>query len=330
MIKGLAMRRPARGSTPGWPNDRNQPRRTLLYMKETRGEGMNSKLMVPALLVGMVVALGVGVYIGRQTSVPVTPVGAPPTAGAADPAPPAPKPPVAPQNEGLSPEAIAKAKNVPAVLEDPAGDYQIVAVIEGAEANSKLTQNLQVIGAQRQRLLALTQQYDRLPAEAVQQRELVAGEVMAARRTLEQNLRFMAQGYGYSLQFNYRLVPHAASLHKVTKGADDKPVSELAHQFSDAKTYEAFQKLREEYLMQTVAEVKAAAGEEDAAVPGEPELVDPEAPLADPVAADEPDFEPSEELKAMERKLIAEYDFDPKLNYQVNLEKTALYARASQ
>ena len=38
----------------------------------------------------------------------------------------------------------------------------------------------------------------------------------------------MAKGYGYSLQNNYRLVLHAATLHEVTKGEDDKVKVELA------------------------------------------------------------------------------------------------------
>lgn len=219
-------------------------------------------------------------------------------------------------------EEMAKTKNVPAVLEDPQGDYQLVSVIEGAEPNRKLTRNLQVVGAQRQRLLALQQQFDSMPANAFAQRELVAEQIIKVRKTLEQNLRFMAQAYAYSLQNNYRLVPHEATLLLVTEGEDGKPKTEKVHEFNDEASYEAFQKLRNEHLLQTVAEAKEAAAAKETPPVGE--AVE-EGAVETP--AETPDFEPSPELQAMANKLIELYSFDPKKNYQINLEKTALYAR---
>ena len=50
-----------------------------------------------------------------------------------------------------------------------------------------------------------------MPADAFAQRELVAEQILQTRKTLQQNLQYMAKGYGYSLQNNYRLVPHAAT-----------------------------------------------------------------------------------------------------------------------
>ena len=40
--------------------------------------------------------------------------------------------------------------------------------------------------------------------------------------------------------------------------------------------------------------------------------------------------EPSPALKAMQEELIGEFDYDPTKNHQVNLEKTALYARPAR
>ena len=233
----------------------------------------------------------------------------------------------APARKGITSEEMAKAKNVPAMLEDPAGNYQLVAVIEGADANRKLTQSLQVIGAQRQRLLALSQRFDRMPANAFSQRELVAEQILKTRKLLQKNLQFMAKGYSYSLQNNYRLVPHAATLHEVTKGEGEEVKVELVHEFKDAKSYEEFQALRDEYLLQTVAEAKVAVGPEEGA-----EEVDEEADeegAAEP-APEAPVFEPSEELKAKAATLIADYEYDPAKNFQIKMEKTALYARPAR
>jgi hypothetical protein len=195
---------------------------------------MNSKLLATTLVMGVAATLNIGTASAQQA-------------------------PAAPPKKEMTSEQMAAAKNVPAELEDPAGNYQLVAVIEGADANRKLTQNLQVVGAQRQRLLALTQQFDRLPADAFSQRELVAGEILKIRKTLEQNLRFMAQAYSYSLQLNYRLVPHAATLLAVTGEEDGKPKTEVVHEFKDAAGYEKFQKMRDDYLIQTVTEAREAA-----------------------------------------------------------------------
>jgi hypothetical protein len=207
-------------------------------------------ILVVGVLLGIVAALGVGIYLGRQGEGPDPEAPGGSGVGAS----------AGVQTGGLSPADVAKAKNVPEILEDPTGDYQLVAVVEGGEQNRKLTQNLQVVGAQRQRLLALAQQYERLPAEAEAQRELLGMEVNGLRQTLEKNLAFMAKSYGYSLRMNYRLVPHAATMLLVDKGADGTASTTVAHEFKDSKSYENFQALREEFLIQSVAEAKQRAG----------------------------------------------------------------------
>ena len=301
-----------------------------------------SAVLIGVAIIAILAAAGVGYLIGNRGNSPDPAshsAGTPEqtaalTTGALTP------PPPAPQSKGLSSADLSKAKNVPASLPDPSGNYQLVAVIEGEEENRKLTSSLQIVGAQRQRLLGLSRQYDRLPAASIQQRELTAGEILKARQTLARNLQFMARNYGYSLQFNYRLVPHSASLHLVTTGEDGKPAPRLVHEFKDATSYERFQKMRDDYLLLSVNEAKQAAAEaaeEKADDSPATETLETPAPAdateSGPAPAPSPQpttSEPSPALKAMQEELIGEFDYDPTKNHQVNLEKTALYARPAR
>tara|TARA_B100001057_G_scaffold172165_1_gene172936 strand:- start:48 stop:1103 length:1056 start_codon:yes stop_codon:yes gene_type:complete len=237
---------------------------------------MNQKkqlVSVQALLISLIAIVIVGIVaiaymIGKKGSAPVVdanspaqstlPV-APSPAANAQTSTLKPTPPAAPQPKGLTSAELGKAKNVPPTLSDPGGDYQIVAVIEGEEANRELTSGLQIIGAQRQRLLALSRQYDQTPAASIQQRELIAGEILKSRNLLSKNLRFMRAKYAYSLQFNYRLIPHTASLFLISTGEDGKPSPEKIHEFTDSALYERFQKMRDDYLILSVKESKKPA-----------------------------------------------------------------------
>ncbi len=261
-------------------------------------------------LIAIAISFAVGFLVGRQGGTPDEKESAGPDK---------PAPAAAPAASGMSSEDIAKSKNVPAVYEDPGGDYQLVAVIEGVEANQKLNQNLQLVGAQRQQLLSLSQQFDGLPADAAQQRELIAGEINSVRQALVSNLQFMAQNYGYTLQASYRLVPHVAELFEVTVD-DDEVSTELVQRFEDAGSYRGFEKLREEYILASVNQAEEAKAAEEGA--DENGADDEEADSATEEAP-----EPSPEMEEIRKKLIEKYKFDPNKNYQINFEKTALYAR---
>ena len=256
-------------------------------------------------LIAIAISFAVGFLVGRQGGTPDEKESAGPDK---------PAPAAAPAASGMSSEDIAKSKNVPAVYEDSGGDYQLVAVIEGVEANQKLNQNLQLVGAQRQQLLSLSQQFDGLPADAAQQRELIAGEINSVRQALVSNLQFMAQNYGYTLQASYRLVPHVAELFEVTVD-DDEVSTELVQRFEDAGSYRGFEKLREEYILASVNQAEEAKADEEGADDEEADSATEQAP------------EPSPEMEEIRKKLIEKYKFDPNKNYQINFEKTALYAR---
>ena len=240
------------------------------------------------------------------------------------------------QTPGRSAAEIAKSRGVPAILEDPNGSYELVAVIEGEEANRRLTSSLQVIGGQRQRLLNLSRQYDGLPADSVKQRELLAGEILTTRQTLTRNLQFVARNYGYSLKNEYRLVPHSASLFLISKTEGEKPTLKNVHNFTSSASYTEFRKMRDNYLLLSVTAAKqaAAAGPAEAPVPEEPAS---ETPAAEPDSPNNGDS-PSEsetapldaELQTLRETLIETYQYDPSENHQINFKKTVLYARPAK
>ena len=242
--------------------------------------------------------------------------------------------PVIQGRQALSAIDLAKAKGVPASLEDSSGDYQLIAVIEGDDSNRRLTSSLQVVGAQRQRLLSLSRQYDGLPEDSLQQRELIAGEILKARKTLATNLDYMAQNYGYSLKNNYRLVPHSASLFLITQGEADEPFSTLVHEFEDAESYERFQQLRDDYLLLSSKEGKSASfvgineggsGSKSPEDEGSKRATEGlESPDSEIVS--EPSI--SSELKAKQDRLIKLFQYDPIKSHQVRLNKTAFYGRS--
>ncbi len=317
---------------------------------------MKSITYIPLAILGMAIAAAVGYFIGNENDAPTKP---------------APDPPAihqvsgvqaqnsdsrndnnndntntmnkTPTKRAVTPEAIAKAKNVPATLENPQGDFTLVAVVEGAEANRRLNQSLQVVGAQRQRLDSLSRQFDQTPADSVQQRELIAGQINETRKTLEGNLRFMAQSYAYSLSNNYVLVPHEAQLLSVTE-EDGQAKTEVVHEFKDAVSYEDFQKKRDTYLRlkleQTKAAQESAKAGKDATTPV-PVLVggteatpvassaDVGAPEEDAAAGTPSQPEPTAEMEAKREQMEQLFNYDPEKNYQINFEKTALYARAA-
>ena len=303
-------------------------------------------IIVTALVI--IAAVGVGYLIGKKSQSPNEGAATVSSqSGQALPAKPATDPlapkeqlesPADPQAQtpGRSAADIAESRGVPATLEDPNGSYELVAVIEGEEANRRLTSSLQVIGGQRQRLLNLSRQYDGLPADSVKQRELLAGEILTTRQTLTRNLQFVARNYGYSLKNEYRLVPHSASLFLISKTEGEKPTLKNVHEFTSAASYTEFRKMRDNYLLLSVAAAKqaAAAGPAEAPVPEEPASETPSAEPESPNNGDSPSESETApldaELQTLRETLIQTYQYDPSENHQINFKKTVLYARPAK
>lgn len=218
--------------------------------------------------------------------------------------------------ETLSSEELAKQKNVKARLKRNDGDYALVAVIEGEEANARLTNALQVVGNQRQLLSNLHRELASIPKEAVNQRELIAGRINQLESRIGQNLLFLRKNYAYSLQQKYLLVPEKASL--VSASSEGK--RSVVHEFKKFEDYQNFQSQRDGYLRQlaeAVSELSDSESEGDANAPQDSKEI-----LAR--AKETP------ALRSLRKVLSKDFSYDPDKDHQVQFEKAGLYVQVTQ
>lgn len=174
--------------------------------------------------------------------------------------------------------------------------FQLVAMIEGAAANTQFINNLQVLGQQRRLLAEVGQKIAALPASAtVEERSALTTQQSQIDARVTQNIQFMTKHYGYSVKQNYLLSPvHCALL---LKAMDDKgqPLADeskatLVAELRTAEAYEELQALRNR--------VNALA--------------------SDPAKKDE--------LEATRTELKDKYDFAVNGHYILQVRKGALYA----
>ena len=126
---------------------------------------------------------------------------------------------------------------------------------------------------------------------------------------------------------------------------DGKTTSEAVHKFKTAEAFAEFQAKNDDYLRIKMELVKTAESEpvpdqevgatleiespsSDGELPESDELLaDAEAPEAEaPIA----NAEAAAELASKRDELIETYKFDPELQYNLQYEKTAFYARSAQ
>ena len=217
------------------------------------------------------------------------------------------------QKKGLSATELAKLKSVPETIDSPQGDFTLVTVIEGEEQNRFLRSSLQAVNNQRRNLAMLNQRFNQMDPKLVQQREIVAGQINEIRQALEQNLRFMAQNFGYTLANNYLLVPHNATLSSVVGEGDDQ-LKTVIHTFADSESYKKFQEKTDAYTKLKRDQVMAYR---ETLTEAEKQQPLPKMPLTDA-------------MKKAGRVMIKEYKCDPERNYVIDFQKAALYFRPSQ
>ncbi|MGB1873743.1 MAG: hypothetical protein ACPH5P_04695 [Akkermansiaceae bacterium] len=217
------------------------------------------------------------------------------------------------QQKGMSASELAKLKDVPESLESPDGNFTLVTVIEGEEQNRFLRGSLQAVTGQRRNLAILSQRFNQMDPKLAQQRELLAGQINETRQALEQNLRFMAQNFGYTLANNYVLVPHQATLNSVIGTGEDQ-IKTVVYTFDSSESYEKFQQKTDAYAKMKREQV--AAYRETLT----------EAEKQQPL----PKMELTEPMEKARAEMIKDYKCDPERTYIIEIQKAALYFRPSQ
>jgi len=217
------------------------------------------------------------------------------------------------QAKKLDSSQLAKEKNVPEKVDSAQGDFVLIAVIEGEEANRRLQSSLQVVNSQRQRLAQLSQQYNRTDPKLAQQRELVAGQINEVRQSLERNLMFMAQNFGYTLSNNYLLVPHRATLNAVIGQGEDQVKNEV-YTFNNSDAYDKFQKKTDTYAQLKIAQARAYR---ETQTDEEKKQPLPKLPL-------------TQEMEKLRKETMDLYKCDMEKSYLISIQKSALYARRAQ
>lgn len=215
--------------------------------------------------------------------------------------------------KGVTSAELAKLKSVPETVESPQGDFTLVTVIEGEEQNRFLRSSLQAVTNQRRNLAMLNQRFNQMDPKLAQQREILAGQINQIRQALEQNLRFMAQNFGYTLANNYLLIPHNATLSSVVGKGEDQ-IKTVIYTFEDSESYKKFQEKTDAYGKLKRDQVMAYRETLTDAEKQEPL---PKMPLTD-------------DMQKARKAMIADYKFDPERNYVVDFQKAALYFRRAQ
>jgi hypothetical protein len=129
--------------------------------------------------------------------------------------------------------------------------FQLVALIEGAAANTQFITNLQVLGQQRKALEELRQKLAALPpAASVEERAALQAQILQIDSLVTKNVQFMTQHYGYSLDQNYLLNPVFSVLLKKAVDDSGKPIEDetkasIVSEFQTVESYDAFQTLRQ-------------------------------------------------------------------------------------
>lgn len=282
---------------------------------------LNNKAAVWLIcIVVAVVAVSAGYFLGNKASVAPAQTGdvaagevaAADTSGVQQPATQV-GPPAAEQPKRMTAAELAKLKDVPEFIESPDGNFTLVTVIEGEEQNRFLRGSLQAVTAQRRNLAMLSQRFNQMDPNLAQQRELVAGQINETRQALEQNLRFMAQNFGYTLANNYVLVPHEATLNSVIGTGEDQ-IKTVVFTFDGAQSYEKFQEKTNDY----------AKMKRDQATAYRETLT--EAEKQQPL----PKMALTDAMERARQEMIKEYKCDPERTYIIEIQKAALYFRPSQ
>ena len=174
--------------------------------------------------------------------------------------------------------------------------YQLVAIIDGAPANTQFINNLQVLGQQRRLLSEVHQKLASLPKSATaEERTALQTQLSQIDARVTLNMQFMTKNYGYSVSHNYLLVPINSALLKKAINEEGAPIedeakAQLVAEFHTAEAYDELQALRQRA-------VELGSNPEKAA-----------------------------EFSALKEQLKDKFDFEVGSHYILQVRKGALYA----
>jgi hypothetical protein len=199
----------------------------------------------------------------------------------------------APSGDSTGPLPVADTQvaqhmpeHAPRIVRDD-GAYELVAMLEGAEANQRFSEDLKKIGRQREELGRLEAQWKTAPAGS-SDRVAIDSSLTSVRKSLAANLDTMMKTYGYSVDANHTLVPLESELHQISVNG----VSERVREIRTPADYDRLQALRAQY------EMAAKSG--------------------DPASAD---------AAAIAGQLKREFSFDVTGHYNIRIIKGALYRK---
>lgn len=225
------------------------------------------------------------------------------------------KPLVKPRQQGITSQQLAESKNVPLIQERNDGKYTLIAVVEGQDANKRLSQAINTISLQRRKLTQLRQQFNILPVTALQQRELIAGEINKLEKTLKANLKYMQVNFAYNLSNQYLLVPEKAKLHAISPEGE---LSQEGHDFESFEEYESFMKANLEYQTRLNELITAWSADVEANEQGQKVIKKEE--LRDLKKNDE-------KLREIAKSIDEKFDCDIDQKHNITFEKSAFYVK---
>lgn len=230
----------------------------------------------------------------------------------------------------INSKQLAEEYGFEEVIDHSNRKYQLLAVIEGEDANKKLNYGLSNLAKQQHLLSKLRTQFSQLPKESLQQRELIAGRINSIATQEKQQLNYLEKNYAFSTKKHYILIPSKVAIVK----ADTEKKGKTVHLFETHKDYLQFQQTRsacarrfkelveiwkQEQVAAIKQEQKKQAKEETGTKKQKIELNLDDATLAK--------IKQDPELQRHEEGLKTNYQFDPQKKYHIRFLKSGFYVR---
>ncbi len=135
-----------------------------------------------------------------------------------------------------TPTASAAASTPTASAQNANQQQQLVrvATLNSVQANAEFQRNVQIMQAQRQRLVELTKELEAAKSSSEKQR--IQAEIDAATKKINEDNQKMFQAYGFTLNRNYTMVVEKSYIYMFVTPEEAKQIEEnLKKQEAEAK-----------------------------------------------------------------------------------------------